>query len=87
MRTTTNIMVLAVSLGLASVSALYAASAQTPSDISANLTGSRTHSGMMGGGDMAGMMAQMREMTEMCNKMMAVTPGQSPAPVEPDHKG
>jgi hypothetical protein len=53
MRKTTNIMLLAVSLGLASVSALYAESAQTPSDISTNLTGSRSHSGMMGGGDMA----------------------------------
>jgi hypothetical protein len=41
---------------------------------------------MMGGGDMAGMMDQMRDMTEMCNKMMAGTGNQSPAPAEPDHK-
>jgi hypothetical protein len=58
MRKTANIIVLAVSLGLASESVLYAGSAQTPSDNPPSLTGSRARSGMMGGGDMAGMMAR-----------------------------
>jgi hypothetical protein len=86
MRKTINIMALAVGLGLVSGSVLYAESAQAPSDAATIPDDTRARSNMMGG-DVAGMMAEMREMTEICNKMMAGPRNQSPPPAEPDYKG
>jgi hypothetical protein len=76
---------LALGVGLVAGPALYAQTTQAPSAAPTERGGSHMDRGMMSD-DMMGMMAQMRQMMDACNKMMASKQDQSPTPAEPRPK-